>query len=125
MPIASVQPKLFCSRLLFINWLQDHLLPCPFKYITGIDCPGCGFQRAVLALMQGQWKTSFLLYPPTIPLLLLFLYGISDAFFKLDTAKGNLKKALFIPVAAIVLISYGVKIWGIYHHYNAVSAVVK
>lgn len=111
--------QLFCSWLLFINWLQNHLIPCPFKYLTGIDCPGCGFQRAVIALAQGQWRASFVLYPPTIPLLLFFLYGIADGFFKLDNDKGTLKKVLFIPVAGIVLISYSVKIWGIYHGYTA------
>jgi hypothetical protein len=118
--LAEFTPlQLFCSRLLFINWLQNHLIPCPFKYLTGIDCPGCGFQRAVVALFQGQWQNSFLLYPPTIPLLLFFMYGIADAFFKLDNDKGTLKKSLFVPVAAIVLISYSIKIWGIYHGYTA------
>ncbi|MES2425777.1 MAG: DUF2752 domain-containing protein [Bacteroidota bacterium] len=111
--------QIFCSRLLFISWLQNHLIPCPFKYLTGIDCPGCGFQRAIIALFQGQWQNSYLLYPPTIPLLLFFMYGIADAFFKLDNDKGTLKKSLFIPVAAIVLISYSIKIWGVYHGYTA------
>lgn len=110
--------RLFCSRLLFVNWLQNNLLSCPFKYFTGIDCPGCGFQRAVMALIQGQWRASFLLYPPTIPLLLFFLYGIADAFFKLDNDKGTLKKALFIPVATIVFVSYAFKMWSIYHNYS-------
>jgi hypothetical protein len=112
---AFLPLQLFCSRLLFINWLQNHLLPCPFKYITGIDCPGCGFQRAIITLFQGHLRNSFLLYPPTIPLLLFFAYGIADAFFKLDNKNNTLKKSLFIPVTAIVLISYGVKIWGIYY----------
>lgn len=98
---------------LFISWLRDHLLPCPFKYITGLDCPGCGFQRAILALMQGNFNESFHLYPPAIPLLLLFIYGIADRFLKLDTEKGLLKKSLFVLVGWIVLISYGVKVWHI------------
>jgi len=120
---AFIPLQIFCSRLLFINWLQNHLLPCPFKYFTSIDCPGCGFQRAVIALFQGEWQKSFLLYPPTIPLLLFFMYGIADAFFKLDNNKGTLKKSLFIPVAAIVLISYSVKMWGVYHGYTVSPAV--
>ncbi len=27
---------------------------CPFKLITGLDCPGCGIQRALYALMHGE-----------------------------------------------------------------------
>ncbi|AYL99505.1 DUF2752 domain-containing protein [Mucilaginibacter celer] len=108
----------FCSRLSFIHWLQNHLLPCPFKYLTGIDCPGCGFQRSVIALIQGNVQKSFLLYPPTIPLLLFFAYGIADGFFKLDTRKYAVKKTLFIIVGYIVLVSYGVKMYHLYAHYK-------
>ncbi|MES2379286.1 MAG: DUF2752 domain-containing protein [Bacteroidota bacterium] len=107
---------------MFINWLQNNLIPCPFKYITGIDCPGCGFQRSLLALIQGNLRNSFHLYPPTIPLLLFFMYGIADKFFKLDNDKGTLKKILFINVALIVLINYSIKIWGIYQNYHGSTA---
>lgn len=27
---------------------------CPFKLLTGLSCPGCGFQRAVHALLHGR-----------------------------------------------------------------------
>jgi hypothetical protein len=31
------------------------LMPkCPFKMLTGLDCPGCGFQRAMHALLHGH-----------------------------------------------------------------------
>ena len=103
------------SQPLFLSWLRDHLLPCPFKLITGLDCPGCGFQRAVLALMQGNLGESFRLYPPTIPLLLFFVYALADRFLKLDTEKGLIKKSLFIIIGWMVLISYGVKLWHMAH----------
>ena len=112
---------MLCSQLTFINWLQKHLLTCPFKYLTGIDCPGCGFQRSVIQLMNGNFHQSFILYPPTIPLLLFFSYGLADAFFKLDTSKNSVKKSLFILNGSIVLISYGLKMWGLYSH-QVVSA---
>lgn len=110
--------KAFCSQLSFISWLQNHLIPCPFKYITGIDCPGCGFQRSVIALIHGDLHKSFQLYPPTIPLLLFFVYMGLDSFFKLDDQKHQLKKTLFVIIGSFVLISYSVKMWGIYHHYK-------
>ncbi|MGY3214951.1 DUF2752 domain-containing protein [Mucilaginibacter sp. HD30] len=105
----------------FISWLRDHLLSCPFKYITGLDCPGCGFQRAVLALVQGDINESFRIYAPTIPLLLFFTYTLTDRFFKLDTEKGLLKKSLFVLVGWIVLINYGIKLWGIFTHDNSLA----
>jgi hypothetical protein len=112
---------IFCSQLNFLNWLQKHLLTCPFKYLTGIDCPGCGFQRSVIQLLKGNLHQSFILYPATIPLLLFFSYGLADAYFKLDTSKNSVKKSLFILNGSIVLISYGLKMWGLYTH-HVVSA---
>ena len=105
-----------CSRLVFINWLQGHLVPCPFKYLTGIDCPGCGFQRSVIALIRGDLQKSFLLYPATIPLILFFIYGIADVIFKLDNDKAVIKKTVFMINGSIVLISYLIKMWHLYGH---------
>ncbi|MGM9476785.1 DUF2752 domain-containing protein [Pedobacter sp. GSP4] len=64
---------IFCSLINLVDWLQNHLIPCPFKALTGIDCPGCGFQRSFIALIQGDVSKSWSLYPPTIPLLFLFV----------------------------------------------------
>lgn len=36
---------------------QHLLIPkCPFKFFTGLNCPGCGFQRAVHAILHGEWS---------------------------------------------------------------------
>jgi len=115
--LATIQ--IFCSRLLFFSWLQNHLIPCPFKYLTGIDCPGCGFQRSILALLQGNLHKSFILYPSAVPLLLFFAYGIADRFFKLDNQKNVVKKTLFMIVGGIILTSYCLKMWGLFSHYKA------
>jgi hypothetical protein len=113
--------NIFCSRLTFINWLQNHLPRCPFKYLTGIDCPGCGFQRSVISLFNGNLRQSFQLYPATIPLLLLFGYAIADGVFKLDSNKGTTKKVGAYIAGSIVIISYIVKMWGLYHHYTTAA----
>ena len=118
MLLNSFLLNIFCSQLAFINWLQNHLLTCPFKYLTGIDCPGCGFQRSVLELLRGNLHKSFLLYPPAIPLLLFFAYGVADRFFKLDSQKNIVKKTLFIFTGTIVLVSYGIKLFNLYGHYK-------
>ncbi|MFB9842234.1 DUF2752 domain-containing protein [Mucilaginibacter ginsenosidivorans] len=102
---------------MFIRWLQGHLLPCPFKYVTGIDCPGCGFQRSVLALVQGDLPKSFALYPAAIPLLLFFAYGIADRIFKLDTKNEMIKKTVYMVIGSMVLISYCIKMYRILTHH--------
>ncbi|MCC8425200.1 DUF2752 domain-containing protein [Mucilaginibacter sp. UR6-11] len=105
----------------FINWLQNHLLPCPFKWLTGIDCPGCGFQRAVIALLKGNVHESFLLYPPAIPLLLILACYLAAGYAGSINYSTILKRRLIILAGVIILISYCIKMPGLYHNY-ALSA---
>lgn len=91
------------------KWLLNHLIPCPFKAFTGLDCPGCGFQRSVIALFYGNLQESWSLYPPTIPLLILFItVGI---IFKLKLKnRFTISKVLALVVGNFVLMSYLIKI---------------
>lgn len=46
---------------------------CPFKAVTGLDCPGCGSQRAIHALLHGHFGEAMrynVLILPFIPYLL-------------------------------------------------------
>ena len=45
---------------------------CPFKAVTGIDCPGCGMTRAMTSLIAGE-PGNALLYNPFCFFLLLVL----------------------------------------------------
>ena len=49
--------------------LQYFFFPkCPIKSLTGLDCPGCGGQRATHLLLNGEFKAAFFQNP------LLFRY---------------------------------------------------
>ncbi|MFF5383620.1 DUF2752 domain-containing protein [Pedobacter suwonensis] len=94
----------------FLEWLGEHLFSCPFKTHFGIDCPGCGLQRSVLALFQGDLSASFKFYPATIPLIFLVLFTLIH--LKLDFKFGaQLIKIVFAGVAVIILINYIYKIY--------------
>ena len=42
-----------------IDPAASYLVPkCPFHYLTGLDCPACGVQRAVHALLHGDIVTA-------------------------------------------------------------------
>jgi hypothetical protein len=64
------------------NWLQANELTCPVKKLMGFDCPGCGMQRSLVALLQGHFELSIKYHPVTIPLLLFLFYGLLHVFFK-------------------------------------------
>lgn len=48
---------IICAVLLYcVNPVGSTFAPkCAFKLITGYDCPGCGAQRAIHALLHGHW----------------------------------------------------------------------
>ncbi len=94
----------------FLYWLKTHLLTCPIKNYLGIDCPGCGFQRSVVALIEGDLMNSFKLYPPTIPLIALLLFTI--VHLKFDFKHGAFFiKILYIGISLIIVINYIYKIF--------------
>ena len=55
------------------NLREYNLLPCAYKTLFGIDCPLCGFQRALVLLLHGDIKQSFLIYPPLLPAVFLIM----------------------------------------------------
>ena len=41
-------------ELVFDPPVFEYLPPCPFRYVTGFHCPGCGSSRASYYLMHGD-----------------------------------------------------------------------
>lgn len=75
------------------------MIPCPIKYLTGYDCPGCGFQRSFYLMVQGNLKDSFFQYPP----LFFFIISLAALIFHLN--KENQLSFKLLQVAIIALIS--------------------
>lgn len=72
----------FILSLLLIYYIFNPELdklfpPCPFHYITGLQCPGCGSQRALHALLHfdiAKAITQNLLFVLAIPYFGLYFY---------------------------------------------------
>lgn len=90
---------------MFLDWLEHHLLPCPTKHFFGVECPGCGMQRAIIELLRGNLVESIKLYPPLIPMLLLLVVLVIN--IKVNSAVWQkVLKYFFIANVAIILINY-------------------
>jgi hypothetical protein len=50
--------------------------PCPVRYLTGWNCPGCGSLRAIHQLLHGNVAAAWALNPLTTVLLPFLTYGL-------------------------------------------------
>ncbi|WP_371413529.1 DUF2752 domain-containing protein [Flavobacterium sp. YO64] len=49
------------------------MIPCMFKTLFGIECLGCGFQRSLFLLFQGEFLAAFNMYPAVYTTLLFLI----------------------------------------------------
>jgi hypothetical protein len=84
-----------------LNWLERHTIPCPYHFLTGCDCPGCGMQRAMLALFRGDLNTSFQMHPAAIPMLALILTIVLQIWVK----SPSIQRIILVLIALVITIS--------------------
>ena len=92
--------------------VEKYMLPCMNKSLFGFDCIGCGTQRSLLLLLNGEFTKAFYQFPAIYStLLLLGLIGLH-----LIDKKRNYQKliiGLAITNALIMIISYIYKLTNI------------
>lgn len=73
---------------------------CPFKMITGIDCPGCGLTRAFLCIFLGDISAA-VMYHPASPL--IFAQLVYILYYQFILLKNINKKIVIVCIFADVL----------------------
>jgi len=91
-----------------VEWLENQMFTCPYKSYFGFDCLACGIQRAMMALLRGDLRTSLYLYPALIPLIFMVLFIGSHLYFKFKHG-ARLINYLFIFNAGLILTTYIIK----------------
>jgi hypothetical protein len=88
-----------------ISWLQNHLSTCFFVKYFGIECPSCGMQRALIALLKGEFSDSLQYNPALIPFLASILMLIFHLVFKLKHG-ARILIILFSITSATMILNY-------------------
>jgi hypothetical protein len=73
----------------------DFFPKCPFRTLTGLQCPGCGSTRAFYQLLHLQPIAAFKLNPLMILTLPFIVYGFLG--FTKSALTGRPQRHLFIP----------------------------
>ncbi len=88
--------------------MEDYMLPCLNKKLFGIECLGCGIQRAAALLFKGEFVAAFKMYPAIYTLLLLVVFLLSTLFVKFRFEK-QIKIFLIVINILIIVVSYVIK----------------
>lgn len=81
--------------------VEDYMLPCFTKKIFGFDCPGCGLQRAMAFLSQGEFGAAWEMYPAIYAIIPLFGFLAADQLFQIKYAN---KIIITLTIASLGLI---------------------
>jgi len=88
---------------------EEYMIPCLNKKLFGFECLGCGLQRSVSLLLQGEFIEAFKMYPAIYTLIPLFiLFGI-NIFYKFKNADRIINILAIISVS-IIIIGYIIKL---------------
>jgi len=91
------------------DWLDSNKQECFIRKYAGIDCPGCGMQRALIELLHGNIIESIALYPALIRTPVMFIYLILH--LKLKFRNGSIVlKIMFITNLVLIFVNWGLKL---------------
>lgn len=85
--------------------IEDFMLPCPSKKFLGIECFGCGTQRAIVLVFEGRFAEAFHMFP-AVYTLLLFLGFVVLNFIDKKRNYGQVLIFLAIVNSLIMVFSY-------------------
>ena len=98
-----------------IAWLESHQISCFYKKFLGIPCPGCGMQTSIIELLKGNMINSLVVFPPLIPIVLLFTFVVLHLIIKF-TFGAKIIKISAIFVGILLAINYLFTIFKLYYH---------
>ncbi|WP_452224748.1 DUF2752 domain-containing protein [Lacinutrix chionoecetis] len=87
---------------------EQYMLPCLNKKLFGFECMGCGLQRSISFLLQGEFLAAFKMYPAIYALIPLALLIVTSFFYKFKYIN-KIINTLAIVSVLIIIISFIVK----------------
>ena len=91
-----------------IEFLEKNMFDCFWVKNFNVECLGCGFQRSLIFLLEGNFKSSLITYPALIPTLILILYLILHLVFKFKNGQKWIL-VIFIITVSIMVVNYLIK----------------
>ena len=91
--------------------LNQFFPKCPFYWLTGYKCPGCGSQRAVHYILNGEIVPAFQANPLLVSAIPYIILGFAFDYTSLRTRYPALRKRLFGKTAILISIVIVMAYW--------------
>ena len=75
------------------------MLPCSNKQLFGLECMGCGIQRAIKLILEGKFVEAFYMYPAIYPIIFLLLIIFLNF---IDKKRSYSKIFIFTPLSFLI-----------------------
>lgn len=85
--------------------IEDFMLTCPSKKFLGVECLGCGAQRAIVLVFQGKFSEAFTMYP-AVYTVLLFFFILGLSFIDKKRKYSSVLMILIVINLVIMVVSY-------------------
>lgn len=85
--------------------IEDFMLTCPSKKFLGVECLGCGAQRAIVLVFEGRFSEAFQMYP-AVYTLLLFFFTLGLSFIDKKRKYTSILMVLVVINLIIAIVSY-------------------
>lgn len=87
---------------------------CAFKALTGLDCPGCGSQRAFHALLHGRVSEAFAFNPAVfVSVPLAAVYAVAE--WSERPCMRRLRRVL-LSAPALAILACAILLWTIFRN---------
>ncbi|GGZ86824.1 DUF2752 domain-containing protein [Algibacter mikhailovii] len=88
--------------------MEEFMLPCLNKKLLGFECFGCGIQRSIALILEGEFVGAFHMYPAIYSLTVLFVLILINYFQNFKWGS-KIITILAILNAVIIVTSFFIK----------------
>ena len=85
--------------------MEEYMLPCLNKKLLGFECFGCGIQRALALILEGDFIGAFYMYPAIYSLIAMFSYLLLHLKFQFKNGH-RIIFGLFLLNISIIVVSF-------------------
>ncbi len=89
--------------------------PCPFRFLTGWLCPGCGSLRAIHQLLIGNLGNALQLNPFAVVSFPFLAYGLSS--YSCFVVRGKYLPHFFVPGRWIRALAAAIVVFGVVRNF--------